>query len=157
MSWAALELEGIDLGDEQLNKRAANIAETLGLAPGRTIPQVFQSWNSTKACYNFFSSDLVSEEKIIAPHINQTIERMKECPVVLLPNDTSELDYNSKEAMEGKERITNTKTGLWLHPTIAVTPDRIMLGIVDVNFWERELEPNPKGDKALIVDKESYR
>jgi len=150
-------LKSIDLGDTRLNRRVVHIAETLGLAPGRTIPQAFQSWGSIKACYNFFSNDLVSEEKIIAPHIEQTIERIKEYPVVLLPNDTSELDYNSKDAMEGKERITNTKTGLWLHPTIAVTPERVMLGVVDLNFWKRESEINPKGDKAPIEDKESYR
>ncbi len=160
MSWAESEFKTIDLGDARLNRRVIKIVETLGLAPGRTIPQAFQSWGSTKACYNFFSNGLVSEKKIIAPHVKQTIERMKEYPVVLLPNDTSELDYNSKEAMEGKERITNTKKGLWLHPTVAVTPERVMLGIVDVNFWKRNLEVNPKGskqDKLPIEDKESYR
>ena len=160
MSWAELEFQTMDLGDIRLNRRAISIVETLGLAPGRTIPQTFQSWGDTKACYNFFSNDLVSEKKIIAPHIEQTIARMKEYPIVLLPNDTSELDYNSKNAMEGKERITNTKKGLWLHPTIAVTPERVMLGIVDVNFWQRKLEVNPEGsqqDKVPIEDKESYR
>ena len=158
MSWAELELQSMDLGDVRLNRRAMKIADILGLAPGRTIPQAFQSWTSTKACYNFFSNDLVSEEKIIAPHIEQTTLRMKEHPVVLLINDTSELDYNSKDAMEGKERITNTKTGLWLHPTIAVTPERVMLGVVEVNFWKRK--PVPEGtnqDKVPIEEKESYR
>jgi hypothetical protein len=50
---------------------------------------------------------------------------MRDHSVVLLINDTSELDYNFKDTMEGKERITNTKTGLWLHPTIAVTSERV--------------------------------
>lgn len=160
MSWAAAEFKTIDLGDVRLNRRVIKIAEALGLAPGRTIPQAFQSWGSIKACYNFFSNGLVSEKKIITPHVKQTIERIKEHPIVLLPNDTSELDYNAKESMQGKERITNTKKGLWLHPTIAVTPERVMLGIVDVNFWKRKLEVNPKGskqDKLPIEDKESYR
>ncbi len=160
MSWAEAEFKTIDLGDARLNRRVIKIVEALGLAPGRMIPQAFQSWGSIKACYNFFSNGLVSEKKIIVPHVKQTIERIKEYPIVLLPNDTSELDYNAKEAMEGKERITNTKKGLWLHPTIAVTPERVMLGIVDVNFWKRKLEVNPKGskqDKLPIEDKESYR
>ncbi len=103
MSWAELEFQTIDLGDVRLNRRAINIVETLGLAPGRTIPQTFQSSGDTKACYNFFSNGLVSEKKIIAPHIKQTIARMKEYSVVLLLSDTSELDYNSKDAMKGKE------------------------------------------------------
>ncbi len=147
MRWAEAEFKTIDLGDARLNRRLIQIVETLGLAPGRTIPQAFQSWSSIKACYNFFSNGLVSEKKIIVPHVKQTIERIKEYPVVLMPNDTSELDYNSKEAMEGRERITNTKKGFWLHPTIAVTPERLMLGIVDVNFWKRKLEVNLKGSK----------
>ena len=63
MGWAELELQSMDLGDVRLNRRAMKIADTLGLAPGRTIPQAFQSWTSTKACYNFFSNDLVSEKK----------------------------------------------------------------------------------------------
>jgi hypothetical protein len=160
MSWAEAEFKTIDLGDARLNRRAIKIVETLGLAPGRTIPQAFQSWGSTKACYNFFSNGLISEKKLIAPHIKQTIERMKEYPVVLLPNDTSEIDYNLKNSMEGRERITNTKKGLWLHSTIAVTPERTMLGIVDVNFWKRKLEINSQGseqDKLPIENKESYR
>jgi IS4 transposase len=160
MSWVETEFKTIDLGDARLNRRAIKIIEALGLAPGRTIPQAFQSWGSTKACYNFFSNGLISEKKIIAPHAKQTIERIKEYPVVLLPNDTSELDYNSKDAMDGRERITNTKKGLWLHPTIAVTPERLMLGIVDINFWKRKSEINPKGskqDKLPIEEKESYR
>jgi IS4 transposase len=160
MSWVETEFNAIDLGDARLNRRAIKIIEALGLAPGRTIPQAFQSWGSIKACYNFFSNGLVSEKKIIAPHVKQTIERIKEYPVVLLPTDTSELDYNSKDAMDGRERITNTKKGLWLHPTIAVTPERLMLGIVDINFWKRKLEINPKGseqDRLPIEEKESYR
>jgi hypothetical protein len=158
MSWAELELQSMDLGDVRLNRRAVKIADSLGFAPGRTIPQAFQSWASTKACYNFFSNDSVSEQKIIAPHTEQTMLRIKEHPVVLLINDTSELDYNSKDAMEGKERITNTKKGLWLHPTIAVTPERVMLGIVDVNFWKRKPIPEEANqDKVAIEDKESYR
>jgi hypothetical protein len=160
MSWVEAEFKAIELGDARLNRRAIKIIETLGLAPGRTIPQAFQSWGSIKACYNFFSNGLISEKKIITPHVKQTIERIKEYPVVLLPNDTSELDYNSKDAMDGRERITNTKKGLWLHPTIAVTPERLMLGIVDINFWKRKAEINLKGserDKLPIEEKESYR
>lgn len=157
MSWTTAEFKSIDIGDTRLNRRLIQIIETLGLSPGRTIPQAFQSWSSTKACYNFFSNGSVSEQKIIKPHIKQTIERMKEYPVVLMPSDTSELDYNSKDAMDGRERVTNTKKGLWLHPTIAVTPDRVMLGIVNVNFWKRKEKVGSKQDKRPIEEKESYR
>jgi Transposase DNA-binding/Transposase Tn5 dimerisation domain len=164
MSWVESEFETLDIGDIRLNRRAISIAEGLGLAPGRSIPQTFVTRSEVKACYKFFDNDLVSDEKLLRPHIDKTIERIKEYPVVLLPSDTSELDYTTKKAMVGKERITNKKSGLWLHATIAVTPERLTLGVVDANFWSREPEVAEDDsayrnarDKAPIEEKESYR
>lgn len=165
MSWVEEEFEMIDLGDHRLNRRAIYIAESLGLAPGRTIPQTFQAWNEIKACYNFFDNESVSEEKLLLPHVGKTIERIQEYPVVLLPSDTSEIDYTTKKTMEGRERLTNKhKKGIWLHATIAVTPERLTLGVVDANFWSREPEKAADSsthrtarDKASIEEKESYR
>jgi hypothetical protein len=164
MSWIESELETLDIGDVRLNRRAISIAENLGLAPGRTIPQVFVSRGDIKACYKFFDNGLVSDKKILEPHIEKTIERIREYPIVLLPSDTSELDYTTKKAMAGKERITNKKTGLWLHATTAVTPERLTLGVIDAHFWNRNPEVAEKDSKYKTVrenmpieDKESYR
>lgn len=164
MSWIETEFETLDLGDLRLNRRAKNILDGLGLAPGRTIPQSFKSRAEIKACYNFFDNDLVSDEKLLAPHIEKSIERIREYPVVLLPSDTTEIDYTSKEAMKGKERLSNKKNGLWLHSTIAVTPERLTLGIVDANFWSRPSQVaedtnayRTARDNAPIEEKESYR
>jgi len=164
MSWSEEEFEAIDLGDRRLDNRAIQIVEALGLAPGRTIPQSFQAWNEIKACYNFFDNDLVSEQKLLAPHIKKTIERIKEYPIVLLPSDTTDINYTTKKAMKGKERLDNKQNGLWLHSTIAVTPERLTLGVVNANFWHRNPEVASKDsssrtvrDKAPIEEKESYR
>ena len=164
MSWVEEEFETIDLGDARLNRRGIGIVDTLGLSPGRTIPQAFQSWAEIKGCYNFFNNSLVSDEKLLSPHIEKTIERIKEYPVVLLLSDTSEIDYTTKKAMKGKERLSNKKQGLWLHSTIAVTPERLSLGIVDANFWSRQAEVaedssayRTSRDNAPIEEKESYR
>ena len=164
MSWVEDEFKAIELGDKRLNRRAIKIVENLGLAPGRTIPQSFQSWGEIKACYNFFDNSLVSDQKLLVPHIKKTIDRIKEYRVILLLSDTTDIDYTAKKAMDGKERLDNKKTGLWLHPTIAVTPERLTLGIVDANFWSRKIEV-PKDKKAYAIhqnklpieEKESYR
>lgn len=164
MRWAEVEMETIDLGDRRLNQRSLNIIEGLGLAPGKSIPQAFQEWKALKATYNFFDNDLVSEEKILAPHLEKTIERIKEYPVVLLISDTTDINYTTKNSMENKERLDNKQEGLWLHATIAVTSERLNLGIIQANFWHRESEVAEKSssyrtarDKASIEKKESYR
>lgn len=164
MNWVEDEFSELSLGDNRLNERCRKIIGQLGLAPGRTIPQTFQTWGEIKATYNFFGNDAVSEKKLLKPHMKKTIERIQEYPVVLLISDTTELDYTSKIAMEGRERVTNKKKGLWLHPTMAITSEKLPLGLVEINFWSRrpDLPENSSAyrnarDKAPIKDKESYR
>lgn len=161
MSWVESEFESIDLGDYRLNCRSIGIVEDLGLAPGRSIPQTFQSRGEIKAVYNFFTNEKVTEQKILKPHIEKTVERIKEYPVVLLPSDTTEIDYTSKKAMKGKERLSNKKSGLWLHSTIAITPERLNLGSIEANFWSRNPEVSDDNgkirDSLPIEEKESFR
>ncbi len=164
MDWVKCEFENISLGDQRLNKRAICIGEALGLAPGKTIPQAFQSWKELKACYNFFSSDVFSEHDLLLPHVEKTIERVSEYPVVLLLSDTSEINYSTKKSMGGKSRLSNKSEGIWIHTTIAVTPDRLNLGCIDADFWERPLEIpedtsayRQERDKEAIENKESFR
>jgi hypothetical protein len=165
MSWVVEELKSLDLGDKRLDRRAMQILENLGLSPGRTIPQTFQVWSEIKACYNFMNNTLVSEDKLLKPHQESTITRIKEHKVVLLISDTCKVDYTDKEAMVGRQRLTNThQKGLWLHSTIAVTPERVNLGVVDVNFWDRDPIKaedrdfsSTERDNAPIEVKESYR
>src|SRR5581483_10019571 len=139
------------------------ITESLGFAPGKTIPQSFKTWGEIKACYNFFNNELVSHSKLLAPHFEQTITRISEYPVVLLHSDTTDINYSSKNAMEGKQRLSNHQNGIWLHATLASTPERLPLGMVEVNFWNRKLEVMDKNsnsyahDIAPIEEKESYR
>jgi hypothetical protein len=161
MDWVEAEFETLHLGDRRLNKRAIFITEAFDLSPGKTIPQVFKTRSDINKCYDFFDHPSVAEEKLLEPHKERTIERIKELPVVLLLTDTSEANYTTKKSMGGKERLSQTNMGLWLHPTIAVTPDRLPLGIVDNNFWHREPEvfkgKKSERDKLPIEEKESYR
>lgn len=161
MSWIEEEFSTLDLGDHRLDQRAMKIADVLSLAPGKTIPQAFRSRADIKACYNFYQHEDVTEEKLLTPHFSRTIDRITQSKVVLCPSDTTEIDFTSKNAMTDRQRLTNTKQGIWLHSTIAVTPERLMLGSIEANFWERKPERADKNrttiDKAPIEEKESYR
>lgn len=161
MSWVESEFESIDLGDYRLDCRSIGIIEDLGLAPGRSIPQTFQSRSEIKAVYNFFSNKKVSDHKLLEPHMEKAVERIKEYPVVLLPSDTTKIDFTDKKAMKGKERLSNKRNGLWLHSTIAITPERLNLGVIEANFWSRNSEVSDDNgkvrDRLPIEEKESFR
>jgi hypothetical protein len=159
--WVNLELATIDLGDKRLDKRAKTMLSKFSYAPGKTIPQTFEVWGEIKACYRFFENKHTSPEKVLAPHFKKTSERIREYPVVLLANDTSDIDYTSKAAMKNKQRLSNKREGFWIHPMIAITQERLNLGMVDLNLFSRDEKSREENgthrDELTIEEKESYR
>jgi hypothetical protein len=80
---------------------------------------------------------------------------------VLCIQDTTELDYTSKKArMEGLGPLNDeTRWGLYLHPTLAVTPGRVPLGLLDLHSWARAPGSLGQGKAANrpLKEKESVR
>ncbi len=161
MNWADKEMYDVSFGDTRLNKRAGNLLEQLGKQPKLSIPAACKGWTETMAAYRFFSNDKVTSRKILEPHINKTIERAKEYPVVLFVQDTTELDFSSKPETKGLGYLRHkTQHGMYLHPILAITPDRINLGTVDAKLWARDNETYGKSRnyaKLKIENKESFR
>lgn len=134
------ELADLDLGDARLNRRACTLIETLGQRPDQSIPAACGSWKETKAAYRLFDSDQVTAQKLLEPHHHCTLERMTAYPTVLCIQDTTELDYTGKTDIQGLGTLNyETRRGLYLHPTLAVTPERLPLGIFDCWSWTRPL------------------
>ncbi|WP_300970751.1 IS4 family transposase [Thiocapsa sp.] len=97
---------------------------------------------------------------MLAPHIACTVERIREHPRVLCIEDTSELDYTGKNDIQGPGPLNyETRRGLYLHPTLAVTPDRLALGLLHAHTWVREPGSlaQPKDAARPIEEKESLR
>jgi hypothetical protein len=80
---------------------------------------------------------------------------------VLCLQDTTELDYTTK-----KDRIVGlgplnyeSRWGLYLHPTLALTPERVPLGLLEAYTWVRE--PGSLGEQKdpnrPLEEKESVR
>lgn len=159
MSWVLEELSGIQLNDKRLDKRSKEVLAALSKNPSQGIPSAFSCWSELSAAYQFISNKKVTPEKIIAPHINSTIERIKQHNTVLMPQDTTELNYASHHKKQGIGPIHTEKAkGMLLHPTLALTTDKVCLGIVDDYSWYRESISGKKDHKNKpIEDKESYR
>jgi hypothetical protein len=160
MSALAAELAGIDLGDRRLNRRAEVLLEQLGNKPSVSIPAACGGWAETRAAYRLFDHAAVTAEQILAPHIARTIERLGEHPRVLCLQDTSELDYTGKSDIQGLGPLNyETRRGLLLHPTLAVTPDRLALGLLHVHSWVREPGSlgQDKDPRRPLEEKESVR
>lgn len=152
-NWIIEEIKTADLGDKRLTVRLGNILEMLSRKPAESIPATSNGWSETKAAYRFFDNESVTAEKILQPHQDATIERMRKEPIVLLPQDTTELNYTGMPQTKGLGPLTSEKQlGMHLHPTIAITPERLCLGIVDTQILIRtELHRQKRCDYLLPI------
>jgi len=142
-TWAMEEFCGAKLGDGRLNLRLIKLATRFADKPTASIPGACPDWAETQGAYRFF--DQANDDKrslgwqdILDPHIAQTEARMRQHPVVLCLQDTTELDFNG-QGINGLGPLSyEAQRGMYLHPTYAVTPEREPLGVTDAWMWARE-------------------
>jgi hypothetical protein len=78
--------------------------------------------------------------------------------VVLAIQDTTSLDFTGKAvAAELGPLEAPAHRGLFVHPTLAVTPDRVCLGLLTVEVWVRPAGRVTDQHQVPFADKESVR
>lgn len=159
MNDLAMELETIDLGDQRLNRRARRVLAKLGAKPQVSIPAACGGWAETRAAYRLFDHPNVTAQQILEPHYQCSEQRIRQHRRVLCLQDTTEADYTGKNDIEGLGPLNyETRRGLYVHPTLAVTPERVPLGVLDAWIWTRE--PGSLGQakgRRPLEEKESIR
>jgi hypothetical protein len=148
--WAEEELKALDLGDTRLNKRAVLLAEQLWQRPGASIPQACGDWSQTQAAYRFLANEDTSAEAVLQAHAQASVARMGAHAVVLCLQDTTELEFDARQAQGLGPLSYEARKGLFVHPTYAVTPQREPLGLVNAWNWARESKPEDGGPRPGV-------
>ena len=178
------ELEGIDLGDRRLNQRSKRLIATLAADPRASVNASCSTWAETQAAYRFFDNELVTPESILRPHrelhscvINDvaelvtpenilrphreaTVRRMRAEPVVLVVQDTTELDFSDHPPRDAQCLNRVERRGFYDHTHLAVTPQGLTLGVVGCEQFDREPDSLGKADERAslpIEEQESVR
>lgn len=154
------ELNGIDLGDKRLNDRSRQIIDSLYIDPAASCNAASDGWSDTLAAYRFFDNKSVRPEDILQPHIEATKRRMQEHKVVLIAQDTTELDYTAHAPKDARCLDRENRLGLYDHTHLAVAPSGLSLGVVGVEYFDREAEglgQSKERSKLPIEEKESLR
>lgn len=162
-SWAQQEFHAVDFGDARLNKRLVQIATDFAKQPDASIPKAAGNWAATKATYNFFNNDRVTEQLTLSSHVQATIARMSQQPVVLCVQDTTVLNFTTHPDTAGLGTIGSQQDrtlGIMVHDTMAFTPEAVALGLIDLQSWTRA--PEEYGKKVdrkhkPIHQKESHK
>ena len=80
--------------DARLKQRLFVLAADFFAQPGELISQASHgSAAKTKAAYWFFNHPQVDMPKLLRPHIESTLERIRSHPMVLAVRDTTTLNY----------------------------------------------------------------
>lgn len=160
-AWVEQEMAACDLGDERLNKRQAIVLERLADQPGLSIPAACKGFAETIAAYRFFDNQRVTAAKVLSPHAQGTLKRVRECKLVLLVQDTTEMDFTGKGQIKGLGPLNwANRVGLFAHGLFAFTPECLCLGVVDAHIWTRDPDREPQAHlrkQKPIEHKESYR
>lgn len=129
----------IDLGDRRLNRRAGRLLETWGEKPTPSIPGACNGWDGTRAVYRLFDRESVTAGAVPTPHLGCNEARLREHPRVLCIEETSELDVTTKKGIAGLGPLNyERRWGLNLHPTLAITPERVPPGLLNHHGFTRE-------------------
>ena len=157
--WIEEEFAGIDLGDARLNKRARVLVEAFAAKPTANIPMACDGWTDMIGAYRFLDNDAVTWQGIMAPHWERTEQRMAPHPVVLCIQDSTELDFHGQKITGLGPLNYESRRGMFVHPTYAVTPQREPLGVCDAWIWAREFRDADGvrgGQKESMRWKEGY-
>ena len=154
------EFDDIDLGDRRLNQRSKKLLETLFADPSASINSACQGWAETLAAYRFLDNDSIPPQEILVPHQQATRARIAEHPVVLIAQDTTELDYSDHPPEGAGPLNSQEQRGFLDHSHIAFTPQGLCLGMVDVDIWARSDEgfgQSKKRQYEPLETKEKFR
>jgi hypothetical protein len=143
--WAAQQYLQVDLGDKRLNKRAVQMAARMAAQPEASLPEQAGSRAALDGSYRLLNNPRLSMAALVAPHCRQTVASAGQQPLVLLPEDSTELDLSRHPATKGLGPIGNEGgRGLLLHSTLAVVPDsRQVLGLAHAQVVVREPIAHP--------------
>ena len=154
------ELQGIDLVDKRLNRRSIKVIEALSDNAEASINSACDGWSESIAAYRFFNNEAATPEQILQPHLEATVRRMREHPVLLIVQDTTELDYTGHPTNDARCLNSKKRFGMFEQVHLAVTPDKLYLGVVGSEFFDREPESLGKTAERRtlpIEEKESFR
>ena len=142
---------GLELGDTRRSRRLIRLVEDLSAHPLGSIPVASGGWAETKAAYRLLDNPALDWREMLEVHTMRTRERMAGHPVVLCIQDSTELDFTTQPGIAGLGRLSyEAQQGMYVHPTLVVTPQGVALGVVDAWMWARA----PKGAATV---KESVR
>jgi hypothetical protein len=144
----------LELGDPRLDQRGKSIASRVAQSPQLSFPNLFPSESELEAFYRFLRNEKVSRQKLLEPHVQNTVERIRRLDTaVLCLHDTTTFTF---EGRGGLGLIEGGVRGFLAHCSLAVTAEGTPLGALNVHSWQRDAsKPSPTKLRKSGVSQEA--
>jgi len=143
--------------DRRLQARLGHVLSQMSKDPERSIPTACKQWTDVLGAYRFFDNDRVEYGDVLSGHTAATLERMAEHQVILISQDTTFLNLATSHPKEDFGTLTRTERDEHLlHVNVAFTDQRVNLGVLSAQFWQRTGVTAHRTQRAT-QDKESQR
>jgi hypothetical protein len=146
-SWAERTFGEVHLHDLRRTRRAVQVASKLAENPLGSLPAQMQTWKETKGLYRLLDEPEVTFAALMEPHLQQTRDQANASPVVLLVQDTTDIDLSHRHKISGVGQIGNERRrGFFVQTVLAVRPQtREVLGCMAQEPFVRI--PAPEGEQ----------
>src|SRR2546428_8549418 len=156
-SWAERTFGSVQLHDLRRTRRAVKAATNLAENPLGSLPAQTHTWKETKALYRWLDEPDVTFAALMQPHLHQSREQATSAPVVLLVQDTTDIDLSHRRKISGVGQIGNERgRGFFVQTVLAVRPQtREVLGCMAQEPLVRI--PAPEGEQRYQRRKREER
>src|SRR2546426_2457022 len=165
--WAQQEFGEVELGDQRFRDRLIRIVEDRADHPDASYLEAAGGDRyAAKGYYYFIDNprDSLHPEAMLATHRKRTMQRMMSHPLVLVVQDTTDLNFSTRPQTAGLGLVGTNQTGakslgLKLHSSVVLTPDGLPLGILR-SVADAPEEKGLAGKKSVgrpIEEKKSFR
>lgn len=122
--WANHPFGPSERKDIRRTSRAVHVACNRARNPSGSLPGHLQTWNGTIALSRLLSEEDVTLEALMQPHGEQTREQIEAWPVVVLVQDTTDVDLSHHPMMSVVGQIGSERGGgLYLQTAVARVPE----------------------------------
>ncbi|MFP3904674.1 MAG: IS4 family transposase [Armatimonadota bacterium] len=161
--WVEDEYESLILHNKGRERRVKATVATFARKPAGPVTAVAGDHAEATAMYRLLGNEAVDPDDLRAPLRDAALRRLGGEKIVIVPQDTTALNFTTHQATEGLGPLgggDGTKGyGLFVHSAIAVSESGVPLGLMHQQSWARSHEVGRKHSrkKRPLEDKESFR
>lgn len=160
MTWSACEAKGARLVDNRyrrvlsdvLDAKLASADVSFSKACGNALRQ---------AAGRLVRHDEMGPDDLLVGHYEATVERFTGESLIVVAQDSTSYTYSTHTATTGLGPVNDSKTafGIHQHAALAMTEEKLPLGVLYAKFWVRPEEGRSAGKRrdAPIEEKESFK